>query len=450
MTTVEEPKTQEQAIIETFQGEGLHFEKKTLPHCKIIYRATPEKSLWEKARSHAVKKISKDISIPGFRKGKAPESFILDKYRTQIEGQTELELANMCFQQCQKSAKTPILQAHNNIGYHIEDKKADPVVFVFDFESEPSIPSIPYDQLQLKQVDEVVIDEKKIQEDIDLIRSFYATWEQITDRAVEMGDFLLLDIEDMDQEPPAKIFNSARFEVSEEKMAPWMKALVLGKNIGDVSLGSSQPDESASLEDKENFKEKKVRITIHGIEKSTLPSFDDAFAKKLGAENINEVKEKITHLLKEKIARERATQLRLDIEEQLIEKVLFDIPKTLLEQEANHRMSQLLNNPSFKKEWENDFTDEQKEAKKAEIRQKSTQAICLYYLCTTVVSQNHISVSPSDMETSFDSVLEMMYADKNKLQYKSSSQEEKQMALTQVMIQKAEDFIVNHLIATKK
>jgi hypothetical protein len=49
------------------------------------------------------------------------------------------------------------------------------------------------------------------------------------------------------------------------------------------------------------------------------------------------------------------------------------------------------------------------------------------------------------MNSSFDSVLDMLYADQKKLQYKSMTEDQKQMVLTRVMMQKAEDHIIRQL-----
>ncbi len=450
MANKEESLVEVRGAIESFQTEIMDFEKETFPNCRIKYAVKPKQPLWDKANTQAIKTVSKDVSIPGFRKGKAPANMILQKHRVQIEKQMENELANICFEECQKVAKTPILHNHNNVSFHVEGKETKEPTFIFSFETEPAIPKIDLTQFHLKAVDSPLVDEKKLEEEIDHVRGFYANWEQIEDRPVELHDFVTLDIDDMDQTPPVQVFNGARFEVTEEKMISWMRDLIVGKNKGEESTGISKPDALASEEDQKNFKEKNVRITIISIEKSTLPAVDDALAKRLGAKDLDDMKAKLKSLIASKAERTRMHELRLDIEQQMIDKILFEIPGTLLEKEANHRMYQLFNNADFKKKWENELTDEQKEEKKKEITEKSIQAIRLFYLSRDIVNKNRLSVGDSDMEGSFDSILEMMYGDQNKMHYKSMSEEEKQMALTQVMMHKAQDHIIHEIEFQKK
>ena len=441
----EELPVEIKGAIETFSTLDMDFEKELFPNCRVKYTVKPKQTLWDKANKQAIKTISKEVSIPGFRKGKAPANIILQKHRVQIEKQTETELANVCFGECQKIAKTPILHNHNNISFHIEGKESNDPTYVFNFESEPAIPKIQHELFKLKTIDTPAVDEKKVQEEIDHVRGFYANWEQIEDRAVELGDFITLDIDDMDTDTPTQVFNGARFEVTEEKMAPWMRDLVIGKNKGEESIGVSKPDATATEEDQKNFKEKKVRITIISIEKSNLPAIDEDLAKKVGAKSLDDMKAKLKFLIESKEQRARMNELRLDIEQQMIHQIIFEIPGTLLEKEANHRMTQLFNNANFKKKWENELTDEQKEEKKNEVKEKSTQALRLFYLSRDIVNTNKISVGESDMAESFDSILDMIYGDQNKLQYKSMPEEEKQMALTQVMMHKAQDHVIHEI-----
>lgn len=445
--TKETPKKVEEAEkgkIENFKGDGFSFEKETLPNCRIKYTAIPEDGLWAKAKKAAIKKIAKEVSIPGFRKGKAPESIILKQHGAQVAQNTESELANICFAECQKIAQMPILQGHNNVSFHVEGEGKGKKLF-FAFESEPAIPEINFSDFNLAKVSIEKVDEKRVNEEIDSVRSFYGTWEQIEDRAVIEGDFVLLDIDDLDQDPPARVFNAARFEVTENKMVSWMRDIVIGMKKGESKEGISQPDENASEEDKKSFKKKKVKISVTAIEKSTLPAIDDELAKKVGTKDVAEMKDKLKALIASKSERKNNEAMRESIEKQLIEKVIFDIPATLLEKEANHRVSQLFNNPEFKKKWEEELTEEQKDAKKAEIKEKAVQAIRLFYLCRDIVHKNGITVGEEDMKGNFDSVLEMMYADQAKLQFQSMNEDQKQMALTQVMMHKAEDFIIEQL-----
>ena len=202
---------------ETFSNDNISFEKETEANCKVKYIAQPAKPLWDKARKQAVKKVAKDVSIPGFRKGKAPESIITKKYSTQVEQAAEQGLADLAFTECQKEARTPILHGNGNVSFHL-DGEGDDKKMVFTFESEPLVPAVDLSVFDLKNLKVEEVDEKRLGEEIDNVRSFYANWDQIEDRGVEEDDFVLLDIDDMDQDPLLKYL---MVQGSKSRLARW-------------------------------------------------------------------------------------------------------------------------------------------------------------------------------------------------------------------------------------
>jgi FKBP-type peptidyl-prolyl cis-trans isomerase (trigger factor) len=128
---------------------------------------------------------------------------------------------------------------------------------LLSFETEPDIPTVDPTTFVAEEISRPEVNEEKINETIRQVRFFFADWTKITDRPVAEGDFVLLDVDVIEQEPHTPLFSSTRFEVSSKYMAQWMKDLVMGRNAGDSIEGTSTPDEDAK--DKEDFKPQKVR-----------------------------------------------------------------------------------------------------------------------------------------------------------------------------------------------
>ena len=66
------------------------------------------------------------------------------------------------------------------------------------------------------------------------------------DRPIQENDFVILDVDVIDEDLRANLFNDVRFEVTDRSMAKWMKDLILGPKQGEVLEGTSVPDEDAS------------------------------------------------------------------------------------------------------------------------------------------------------------------------------------------------------------
>jgi len=68
MTTPEQNKPQELKS-ENFSEEGLEIVVKHFPDCIVEFDVTAEPKFMDEAKEVAFKKVSKQVTIPGFRKG---------------------------------------------------------------------------------------------------------------------------------------------------------------------------------------------------------------------------------------------------------------------------------------------------------------------------------------------------------------------------------------------
>ena len=446
---VDTAKPPENLIIHNFYSDKVDLEVKTAPKCRVTLTIKAKKAVMDDAKKDAIKQVSKEVSIPGFRKGKAPASLIETKYPGAITKAWDGSFADFAFKEGQNLARIPVLNGSSKINYQVTSLKENEGEVSFQFEREPEVPAIDYSAITLKDTAPVIITDENVDNTIRSIQMFYAKWNQVTERAVQEGDFVVLDIDDLDGEAPVPAFSGSRFEVAKGKMADWMREAVLGKNLNEAIECVSQPDEKESEEVKKEFKHKKVKITIKGVEEAILPPFDDEFAKRIGASTVDELKSKLKKLLKDQEEFRMQSGLREEITDEILLKVNFEVPGSMLEQEANYRMSQLFKQPDFLKKWKSEMSEEEKEAKKAEIIKHAEDAIKLFYLSRKILAENNLGVTESDLNPNYESLLDMMFADQSLMNYKNQSEEHKAITLSKHMMAKAQDFIIAKIRSLK-
>lgn len=432
--------------VEHFEGARVAVDVTREARCRVAMKVVANGSLMEACKKAAIRGIAREVSVPGFRKGKAPASLIEKKFGRDLAQGWEREFANLSFKEAQELARIPLLNGNGNVTYKVEKLTLDGGQMLFHFESEPVVPALDFGVFDLPNEKAVVIDDAKIDETIKSIRMFYATWDQVTDRGAEEGDFVVLDIDDMDQDPPVQAFSNTRFEVNKSGMATWMRKLVLGKKVGESVEGVSEPEKDDSEEVKNAFQKKRVKLHVKGVEHAKLPPLDDELAQKVGVQSVSELRERLGNLLKNQAAEMHAKSLREKIGEQLIERVPFDVPASVLEREANHRIAHMLKNATFAKKWKESMSEEEKAAQKADVTKQSENAIRLFYLCRRIVSDNKISLSEEELSPNYQSVLEMMFADPSRINYRNQSKEQQAAQFSKFMMEKAQDFVVNEVL----
>lgn len=413
------------------------------PACIVEFDVEASKKLVTEAHKIAVKRIAKEVTLPGFRKGKAPDELVLKNYSPQVDKEWQQAIAELGFRASEKLAKVPLLHRDAKVTFKMKSHSHDGALFILNFETEPTIPSVDPKRMQLKPVKRPDANEEKVSETIRQVQLFCADWKVVADRPIQDGDYVLLDVDVIEETPPTSLFNHARFEVKEKAMSKWMYDLVLGKQVGDSVEGVSVPDEDASKEDKEEFKPKKVRILIKAIDTATLPTLDDTFAQKIGAKTVEELRTNV-HKLLEKQANDHVQEaLREQTSEFLLTQYPFDLPATLIEKETHFRLKQLMNDKDFIKYWESLKTEDRRKILTT-IHQQSEKAVRMFYLCRKVVADANIPVSAQDIPPPANTLLEFLLNPQKKFHHQLNAEIEHAEAFSRLVLEKAEDHIITN------
>lgn len=374
------------------------------------------------AYQKALKNVNKEVNIPGFRKGKAPDSYIIQNYGKFIDQEWREILLETAFKEAMqlvqvypyndKSLERP------NIRSISRDKGAS---ISIEYEAYPEIPSIDTQSLVLKNVHPKAINDEDVDQVLHEIRLHHAAWEEISDRPVQEGDYIDLDIDAIEE--GKNVCKDTRFEVKEGVMAPWLHRLVIGKNINDTMEGTSEKQKETPCEtcvtegseehhhhhhDHSHFIPTKCSITIKSIKNAILPELNDELAEKTGVKTIQELLPRIRQDLEQRENEHVKSILHTQLEDQLLDKFPFDIPSSLTKKEIKERVdyeiSQL--SPSL--------SEEEKKNRTSEIEQRVAQnindAYRLAFLSNKIAKDHHIEVTSQEIVQEY--MRQMMRSDR--------------------------------------
>ncbi len=408
--------------------------------CRVELHVKTNSAMVKQARKNAVKSVAKEVTLPGFRKGKAPDEMILKKFPADVEKQMHKAIADLSFVAAQKVAKVPVLNNNSQISFdlkkHSDEEGAE---VVFSFETEPKIPQVDRAGFVPKPVQKAEVAEKQIEEAVRQMRFFYANWKQVNDRPIQDGDYIMIDLDTVEGDVTTNVFHHIRFEVSKERMANWMKNLVQGAKAGDVLNGVSEVDETATEKEKEEFKPKNVRLSILKVEEAELPELNDEFAAKVGAKDVAHMRQSISDLLNKQADEKVETELREQVNDYLVDTYTFDLPISLVNTEVKHRFEQLKNDPKFKANW-NKMSQEERGKLQDKLNEESHQAVRLFYLSRQIVQSEKIPVTHQEVQNEAISIYQS-HAGRN-VEIDKMPKEVYALALSKVILAKAQDFIL--------
>ncbi len=397
------------------EGQVEQIESKTLSGsierragCRVIIEAEATPAAVEKAYKDAIKAINKQVSLPGFRKGKAPSEVIVERFEKYVDSQWRDNVIQNAFSDALKAADVMPLN---------RDAVEKPVVercsreegakLRFELETQPVLPSIDPATLTFEEITPEPVEDEAVESMVHDMLVYHADFEDIEGRVVAAGDYVEVDIFELtevhegDEEGEAgdnekQVATDKRFEINEKKMALWMHKLLVGKNVGDSVEGMSEVDADATDEQKESFVAHKFKITIKTLKKILLPELDDAFAKKVGANTVEDVRVNVRGRLEAEASMHAQDKMKNQALDALATAYDFDLPASLLEAERQERIKGRIRQLKEKGKSDEDIKA-QESAIETEVAEETNKALRIYFLTRKIASDENISVTEEDI-----------------------------------------------------
>ena len=147
-----------------FKNDLIHCIVHPKPDCVVEMEVLVSKELVEKSNASALFSITKQATVPGFPKGKAPGFLVQSSYPKEVEQMTQHILAQKALQESIMLTKLPILSTKQNSGganlsYNIQHSSPENAKIFFSFEISPLVPIINPNLATLKPVERPCIDE---------------------------------------------------------------------------------------------------------------------------------------------------------------------------------------------------------------------------------------------------------------------------------------------------
>lgn len=333
----------------TFQNDNISVSVTRKPACKVEFLVTVSPKEAQALYEKATKNVNKEVSFPGFRKGKVPNAVILKHFKPQVESEWRELLMNVVFTEAVRLTKIfPFNRSQERsvtADYQTISLETG-ATLTYSFETNPDIPTINPQDFSAPVVSLKEIKEKDIEKTLEDLRLQKAEWTKVEDRPVVYGDFIDVDI-DVISEPTRHICSNARERVDSEYMEKWIQDLVIGITPGQTVEGSNPKHEdcSACTTEEEHVHEHKAetfQIKLNAIYEAKLPELDDAFAVGYGATDLADMKAKIEKQFNRQAEQEQLsaihTQLKADIEK----KYPFEIPQSLVESQLRSYFNNML------------------------------------------------------------------------------------------------------------
>ena len=285
---------------------------------------------FKKAIKAVYKRQVKNIRIPGFRPGKAPQSVIEKMYGKEVFYEDAIK--NLYPQALQDAVDEAGLRVvPDKIDLDVTAASDDGVTFKAVVTTYPEVTIEDYKGIEIEAVSAEVTDEK-IDEEIEKARQRASSLETVTDRPAQDGDITTIDFEGF---VDGEAFEGGKAEgysltLGSGSFIPGFEDQIVGHSTDEEFTINVTFPEDYQADDLAGAPVE-FKIKINEIQTRILPELDEDFVQNASetASTVDEYKEEIKKTLAEELEKEREADIENKLADALSDLVQGEIPQAM-------------------------------------------------------------------------------------------------------------------------
>lgn len=299
---------------------------------------------FEAALQRAYQKMKNQISIQGFRKGKAPRAIVEKIYGAGVFYEDAAnDLIPTSYDEAVESEEGKELDIVSQPEIDVvQIEKGKPFIFTAEVALRPEVELGQYKGFEDVVKAAVEVTDEDLDKELDRVRNQNSRTITIEDRALEMGDTAVIDYEGFIDDVP---FDGGKGEnqdlvLGSHTFVDTFEDQLVGKNIGDecdVNVTFPEEYQAPDLAGKAAV----FKVKVNGIKVKELPELNDEFAEEVSDfDTLDEYKEDLKKKLAEQKEQTAKTEFQNAVLAKAVENAKMDIPEAMIKYQAQQMVNQ--------------------------------------------------------------------------------------------------------------
>lgn len=363
----------------------------------------------EKAIDEAYRRTAKKISIPGFRKGKAPRQIIELNYGPDVFLEDALDiLLPRAYQQAVEETKIqPVDQPDADVE---KIERGVGATLVFEVDVYPEIKLGNYKNLAVER-ENVAVEDEDVENVLKQQQERSAQLVVVERTTIQKGDFVVLDfIGYVDGKPfSGGAAEDQTLEIGAGQFIPGFEEQLIGLEVGateeiEVTFPTEYHVEQLAGQ------EATFKVTIKELKEKSLPDLDDEFAKDISEyETLDELKTEIRKNLEDEATRRTTAELENRLLELIAADSEVEIPQSMINHQAEHLLDHFLDNmqrQGINEETYLEITDQSREDLEAEFEPQALTKIMYDLVLEAITELEGITVSEEEVNKKIEEYMD--------------------------------------------
>ncbi len=307
-----------------------------------------------KHESKVCQELGRMVSIPGFRKGKAPANVIRKKYAKELRDELNRKVSTAAYDAVLEQKDLKVYSILKIDAGELEPSQSASVEVTVDIEPEFELPKYKDFELTIEPTD---VSEEEINKELDTIREQRASFD-VVERASQKGDYVKCSYEgtldgkavaELLPEKPMYGKQSNTWEEAGNQTGMGVDAIaegVIGMSAGDKKELTADFAKDFEI-DALAGKSVSYNLEVHEVREKKAPALEDEeFLKSLKIESVELLKEKVAEQIKIRKEQENENLKRKQITQNILDMDDFALPQQAVEEESKAIFQNRIQNAS--------------------------------------------------------------------------------------------------------
>ena len=370
---------------------------------------------FENAIAAAYNKRKKNISVPGFRKGKAPRKVIEAQYGEGVFFEDAVHsLYNQNLAAVVEKSGLDVVDVENT--EVVDVNKETGGKFKADLITKPVVEISDYKGLEVKKTTKNV-DDAAVDAEIEKVRNRNARSTSVEDRAAQNGDTAVIDFEGFLDGVAFEGGKGEKFplELGSGSFIPGFEDQIVGKNIGeefDVNVTFPEHYQAENLAGKPAV----FKCKLHELKGKELPDVDDEFVKDVSEfDTLDEYKADIKSKLEKAAADEASMNLDNALVDAVISKMTAEVPQVMYQRRIDDIVREWSARNRIRVEDYLKYTGATMDQFRANFTEVAKRQVDLRLALEKIAELENIAVSDEDLEKEYADMAEQYKMDVEKV-----------------------------------
>ncbi|MER0088416.1 trigger factor [Corynebacterium accolens] len=281
--------------------------------------------------------IAQQVSIPGFRKGKAPRQLIDARFgRGPILEQVVNDMLPSRYEQAVQSEDLKVIGQPDVDISKIEDK--DFVEFTAEVDVRPEFEVPDFSEISIT-VPAIKAGEEDVDKALEDLAERFGELKD-TKRKMKTGDYAIIDITaEVDGEKIEEASTEGlSYSIGDDNLIKGLDTALRGMKTGEDNEFTSTIQSGEHKDEEATFK-----VHVQQTKERKLPDMDDEFAQMASEyDTIEELREATKTEVEESKKAEQAGQIRDEVLKAALAGVEFELPQSVVDEQAHAQLHQIL------------------------------------------------------------------------------------------------------------